>query len=221
MTPARASRTTRQEVLRDFRRRQILEAAWEVIGREGYADASVDRIAEAAGVARSTVYVYFDGKEALLDGCLRMGREEVGLRVAAALEKASGAEGGLAAFLEAILGYVDENRAFFRAVMAVQGLDAFFGGGGASAELAGLREESRARLARILREGLESGELAGLDPEVAGELLGTLLYGALMRRSHAAGEVPAAQEARRLAHLFLHGAVGGVADPGAPLAKRG
>ena len=192
MTPARARRTTRQEV----------------IGREGYADASVDRIAEAAGVARSTVYVYFDGKEALLDGCLRMGREELGQRVAAALEKGEGAEGRLAAFLEATLGYIGENRAFFRAVMAVQGLDAFFGDGGASAELATLREESRIMLDGILREGVESGELPALDLDVAGELLGTLLYGALMRRSHAPLSAPAGQEARRLAHLFLYGASG-------------
>ena len=208
MPPARAARTTRKEVLRDFRRRQILEAAWDVIGESGYADASVDRIAEAAGVARSTVYVYFDGKEVLLDGCLRMGREELGQRVAGALEKGEGAEERLAAFLEATLGYVGENRAFFRAVMAVQGLDAFFGDGGASAELATLREESRAMLAGILREGVESGELPDLDLEAAGELLGTLLYGALMRRSHADDPAPADEEARRLAHLFLYGSVG-------------
>lgn len=207
MSAHRASRTTRQEVLRDFRRRQILEAAWDVIGREGYADASVDRIAEAAGVARSTVYVYFDGKEALLEGCLGLGREELVQRVAGALEKGEGAQGRLAAFLEATLGYVGENGAFFRAVMAVQGLDAFFGGAAPSAELATLREEIRAMLTGILREGLESGELQGLDFEEAGELLGTLLYGALMRRSHASDTLSAAEEARRLSRLFLYGVV--------------
>lgn len=180
-----------------------------MIGHVGYADASVDRIAEAAGVARSTVYVYFEGKEALLDGCLRMGREELGQRLAAALQKGKGegAEAGLAAFLEAVLGYIGENREFFRAVMAVQGLDAFFGAGG-SAELATLREETRELLAGILRAGMERGELPDLDQQLAGELLGTLLYGALMRRSHAEEPAPAGPEARRLAQLFLYGAVG-------------
>jgi len=105
-----------------------------------------------------------------------------------------------------------ENRPFFRAVMAVQGLDAFFGGAGASAELAILREESRSVLTGILREGVARGELPGLDLDAAGELLGMLLYGALMSRSHSpeagAEPEPAPEAARRLAHLFLYGAAG-------------
>lgn len=209
--PSRA--TTRQEVLRDFRRRQILEAAWDVFGECGYGEASVDRIAEAAGVARSTVYVYFDGKEAILEGCLAMGREELGLRIAGALEKGEGAEERVAAFLGVTMGYVGENRGFFRTVMAVFGLDAFFGTGG-SAELASLREESRGVLVGILREGMERGELPAMDLDVAGDLLATLLYGALMRRSHAEAPEPEAEEGRRLARLFLRGVAGLAPAPG-------
>ncbi len=72
---------TREDALRDFRTDQILAAARRVIGEIGYADSSIDRIAEATGVARSTVYVYFDGKEDLLNQCLAQNRAELSERV--------------------------------------------------------------------------------------------------------------------------------------------
>jgi AcrR family transcriptional regulator len=47
--------------------RAILEAAARVLEREGYARATTNRIAEAAGVSVGTVYEYFADKEALFD----------------------------------------------------------------------------------------------------------------------------------------------------------
>lgn len=43
----------------------VLDAALEVFGRDGYADATVDDIARTAGVAKPTVYNHFDDKAAL------------------------------------------------------------------------------------------------------------------------------------------------------------
>ena len=45
----------------------ILEAAAQVLEREGYARATTNRIAEAAGVSVGTVYEYFADKESLFD----------------------------------------------------------------------------------------------------------------------------------------------------------
>ncbi|MCP2261323.1 transcriptional regulator, TetR family [Streptoalloteichus tenebrarius] len=47
------------------KRNAILEAAFAVFARDGYAKASVDAIADAAGVAKPTVYNHFGGKEGL------------------------------------------------------------------------------------------------------------------------------------------------------------
>ena len=135
MSDAEPFPKTREQVLRDFRTDQILEAARRVIGEEGFAEASIDRIAEAAGVARSTLYVYFDGKEDLLNQCIAQLRLGLGERVRQAVEEASGTEERLAAFLASHFEYVGEVRDFFRAVMAVRGVDPFFSppGGGHAA----------------------------------------------------------------------------------------
>jgi AcrR family transcriptional regulator len=206
MASARAARRTRQDVLRDFRTDQIVEAAWDVIGELGYTEASIDRIAERAGVARSTVYVYFDGKDAILDACIARGRAELGERISAGVASSRGLEPRLAAFLRSTLEYVDENLEFFHAVMAVQGMQAFFPQAGAlSPELRSLREDLEKIVGGILAEGIQSGLLTDDDTARAADDLATLLYGALLRRSREPAPPPAGEAAVRLAHLFLHG----------------
>lgn len=52
----------------DVRRRQLLDAATEVILEKGYEAMTVSEVADRAGVGKGTVYLYFDSKLALLVG---------------------------------------------------------------------------------------------------------------------------------------------------------
>ena len=56
---------------REARYRQLLQAALQVFARDGIDGASVADIAEAAGVAKGSVYLYFDSKEALAGDLVR------------------------------------------------------------------------------------------------------------------------------------------------------
>src|SRR5437764_3505352 len=46
-------------------RERILDAAMEIFARYGYRRASMDQVAEAAGLTRQAVYHHFENKEAL------------------------------------------------------------------------------------------------------------------------------------------------------------
>jgi AcrR family transcriptional regulator len=56
---------------REARYRQLLAAALQIFARDGIDAASVADIAEAAGVAKGSVYLYFDSKEALAGDLVR------------------------------------------------------------------------------------------------------------------------------------------------------
>lgn len=56
---------------REARYRQLLQAALQVFARHGIDAASVADIAEAAGVAKGSVYLYFESKEALAGDLVR------------------------------------------------------------------------------------------------------------------------------------------------------
>jgi len=51
-------------------KRKIFDAATKIVGKYGYAEASVARITEAAGVAQGTFYNHFENRQQLLDQLL-------------------------------------------------------------------------------------------------------------------------------------------------------
>ena len=55
---------------RAVREQQMLDAAVRVFSHRGYHDASVDEIAEAAGISKPMVYAYLGTKEELFVACL-------------------------------------------------------------------------------------------------------------------------------------------------------
>ncbi len=68
MSP-RVSADQRDQYLQD-RREEIINAAVEVFGKKGFAGASVSEIARAAGIAKGTVYLYFQSKEEIFTAIL-------------------------------------------------------------------------------------------------------------------------------------------------------
>jgi len=68
MSP-RVSKNKRDKYLED-RRNQILDAAIEVFGNKGLDVATVDDIAQAAGISKGTIYLYFKSKDEIFDSIL-------------------------------------------------------------------------------------------------------------------------------------------------------
>ena len=53
---------TKKEVVAEFRRREILRSAREVFAREGFQEATMEKIAQNAGISKGTIYLYFKNK---------------------------------------------------------------------------------------------------------------------------------------------------------------
>lgn len=95
-------------------RQAIFAAASKVVGQYGYADASITRVTEAAGIAQGTFYLYFDSRQALFDELLpHVGQDMLHFlhdRVAGAKDIYDVEERGFRAFFQ----YLKENPGFFR-----------------------------------------------------------------------------------------------------------
>src|SRR6201996_4503678 len=71
MTQANAKITKLNRVERNaWTKQKIFEAATKVVGKHGYAEASVARITEEAGVAQGTFYNHFENRQELLEQLL-------------------------------------------------------------------------------------------------------------------------------------------------------
>jgi AcrR family transcriptional regulator len=62
--------TERKRVTQDERRAAILDAALDLFSKHGFAAARLDDVANKAGVAKGTLYLYFPDKEALFEELL-------------------------------------------------------------------------------------------------------------------------------------------------------
>src|SRR6516225_12225102 len=76
------------------KRERILDAAIKVFAAEGFYNAKVSQIAQAAGVADGTIYLYFKSKDDLLIQLFedRMERVNANLRAALASETSATAQ---------------------------------------------------------------------------------------------------------------------------------
>lgn len=113
LSKPRKPRLTRQEKS-ERTRAAICQAAAEIIGEYGYANASISRIMERAGLGHGTFYAYFDSRQDLFDALLPMKGEEVldviQSRVRGAPDIVEMEHRGLLAFF----AYAQEHPWFFR-----------------------------------------------------------------------------------------------------------
>src|SRR6476660_9170106 len=104
---------TKKDVVTEFRTAGILEAARKVFATNGFSDATVDDIADAAGVAKGTVYLYYRSKREVYLAALKFGIQQMYAALEEQLRAESTTEGKLRALIAVKLAYFDENRDFF------------------------------------------------------------------------------------------------------------
>lgn len=156
---------------RDDKAARILAAATAVFSRYGFRRASLDDVARAAEVAKGTLYLYYDSKEALFRAVARDFAERVVAGAAAAVASPAPLPRRVTAVLEAKFLYVFDR--VTRSAHAAELLDSK--GRLASAVFASADRRYEALLARLLAEGEASGQLAlgavGLTPQSASAFL--------------------------------------------------
>jgi AcrR family transcriptional regulator len=163
---ARSSRPasrTKRDVVAQFRRDAILAAAGHVVARFGADEATVERVAVEAGLAKGTIYLYFRSKDELLDALLQRGLVELQLRTEDAVRGARAGRERLAALVTTRLGWLDAHRDLLR-------VHHFGVGRLGAASHARLGGEFRERylqhldaVGRLLDEAVDAGRMRAVD----------------------------------------------------------
>jgi TetR/AcrR family fatty acid metabolism transcriptional regulator len=100
----------RNDQLRDEKRETILDGAVRVIAAKGFHRTRVSEVAKAAGVADGTIYLYFEGKDALLRAVYERAMNRFLERGLRALAEEAGARAQLERFIQLHLECVGEDR---------------------------------------------------------------------------------------------------------------
>jgi TetR/AcrR family transcriptional regulator, transcriptional repressor for nem operon len=160
----------------DVRREQILDAAERVLVARGLAATTMAEVAEAATVAKGTVYLYFASKAELLAGL----RDRYFERFAAMLDgpPARGPKGpGVAARIERLVAAAYDFALANHRLHHVLFHEAGFGEADTFAR-------ARRMLAELIEAGQAAGELEVADQHLATDFLVHGLHGVLVAATH-------------------------------------
>ena len=148
----------------------MLAVAERAFAERGYHAASVDAIAEAAGISKPMVYAYFGSKEGLYRACMAAARERLFDVLRDGVDQTAPPDQQLWHGLLAFFTFVEHEPDSWSVLLG----DVTAGTGPFAADGAAVRNEMAGLVAELLRraaaaEGLDVGELA--DP-IARSLIG-------------------------------------------------
>jgi AcrR family transcriptional regulator len=155
---------SKEEVVQEFRIQTIRDAAMRVIARKGMAAATMQEIADEAGIAKGTIYLYFRDRDDLVEKAFESAMGELHKRVDEALETEGTCEQKLRAVIAAQISFFQANREFFRLYISLR-----YPEGNAQQQRSQKRcqpqYKSRVqRVASVLEEAMKQGEIRTMDP---------------------------------------------------------
>ena len=199
-------------LIRDFRRDQIVDVARKLFGERGTTEVPMDDIATEAGVARSTLYVYFANRDELLRACLQRMHTLLLDAVVASWERDSAPAARLRTLVVGMLERIDDNPSFFRLAVATQGVQSQVAST-VGAELALIGLDVAGLIHDVIEQGTHSGEFRLLDADKATTFVGQQLFGAMSVRAGDPSPAPLENVADDLCTFLLHGLAGPVLGP--------
>lgn len=110
---------TKEDVVEEFRTQAICDAAMRVVARKGLRDVTVQDIADEAGVAKGTVYIYFHSREEILSKAMDGATEKLLEKLSAACRSCRTFRDILERRVRTQLQHFEENRDFFRMYLAM------------------------------------------------------------------------------------------------------
>ncbi len=195
---------TKEEVIKEFRVREILEAARRVLARYGMQGTTVDRVAEEAKIAKGTIYLYFLSKDELVH--------------AAVLEGLRGMVDETIRSDDPKLPPLDRIRNLIRAQYRIQASNQDFLKTLIIGNSLDIEVESQAGrdfthvyegyldfVASVLEDAMNRGAVRSIDSKFAAFMLGEMITGSLRRRLLKLASTPLESEAEAVVELFLQG----------------
>jgi len=146
------------------KREQILNAAVVVFSTRGYRATLVDEIAQKAGVAKGTLYLYFKSKEEMYLEAFRENVERLHEQTLERIENARSTWDKIKAFVIVRLEFGETHKDFLRIYLS-EFVGTLMGRGAWSEQLRAMLQRESDLLRDLFRKGIEAGEVRDVPVE--------------------------------------------------------
>jgi AcrR family transcriptional regulator len=171
---------TKQHVVSEFRSAEILAAARKVFGVRGFDAATVEEIAEAAGLAKGTVYLYFPSKRDIYLAALKHGAMELRERTRENMDAAKGIQAKLRSFIDTRVQYAEKNRDFIKIYHSAFG--SLTHPAAIDSEFTKLYLQQAKALEAVLQAAMDKGEIRHFRADFAAFIIYDMVRGVMTQR---------------------------------------
>jgi len=194
---------TRHDAISEFRSSQILAAARKVFSEKGFQEATMDEIAEVAGVAKGTLYSYFPSKRDVYVAELDHGANELLELTRKVIAAPGNLHSKLQMFIRTRLEYLEGHLDFFRIYQSE------FGNmthpACVSEQFRQVYAQQLGLMEKLLNEAVERGEIRPVPAGMVASGIYEMTRGLLLRRVLGNASAAAEEEAEALAELLWKG----------------
>jgi len=191
----------RQPTIKDY---EILEASKEVFSLKGFAAATVDEIAQLAGVGKGTVYRHFGNKSELFAALLRHGMDQVYSALHHTILPHAEPVRNIRSIIHTYLSFFSEHKKIY-SVIITEGFNTILTNPHVNMtfqEQLGLQVKL---IETVIKQGRDDGSLAEIDTaETASLLLGlihSVLRGTIIRNQ----EIDIEKSTKNIMQCFVEG----------------
>lgn len=180
------SNGSKAELVSEFRRGQIIDAARTVFARRGFEAGIIDEIAREAKIAKGTVYLYFRSKSEIYKAVFDRDMKELKQSTIDRIQAAGTLRHKIEAFILARLENAEARKDFFRIMDADQGHLSISRG-----QYRSWLREPVLHLADAIEHGIQGGEIRSVAAEKAAWAIADMTRGVIQRRllGHNAGSL--------------------------------
>lgn len=156
---------SKEEVVQEYRIQSIQEATMRVIARKGTASATMQEIADEAGVAKGTIYLYFRDRDELVEKTFESAMLQLMRMINEVLDRDASIEETLRGVLTAKFDFFSRNREFLRLYLSLRMPE-----GPPERQRRQTRtcqtqyQDAVVKFSQILARGMERGEIRSADP---------------------------------------------------------
>lgn len=158
----------------------ILEAARRVFAKKGFTEATMEEIAAAAGLAKGTLYLYFESKRDVYLKTLRHGKAELLEQIRNNMQTSQGLRDKIRSLVATRVKYSEEHRDFFKIYLTEFGN--IIHPAAVNREFRDLHFQQEKLLEQDLREGIERGDIRPLRADALAFLLQDMTRSLITRR---------------------------------------
>lgn len=161
-----APKPTKKQMVTAFRTREILTAAREVMEQSGLETMTMDEIAGAAGLAKGTLYLYFQSKDELIEALISQVGENILLDLEAILKEPGTPPEKIQRVGALLLDYLTRERVLF----PIYARDLLRKGQGTRQgfwrHLQAMEDKFVTLVSRLFAQGIAAGQFIPADPRL-------------------------------------------------------